>query len=128
LDEAIETTTQVKDLIRDGVFLFDLLIEAFWIAKLDVVSLLELTNGICPIVRAAICTYLTGLATCDAGGIFEDKFLFEEMLNHFNISNQTIVHNLTRARDDLYSMLEVTDSLDQKADIFDLVLYIAMVF
>jgi hypothetical protein len=129
LNKAIETIMKVKDLIRDGVFLFELLIEASLVAMEDVVSLFELTNGICPIVRAAICTnFLTDLATCDAGGIFEDKFLFEEMLNHFNISNQTIVHKLTRARDDLYSMLEVADSLEQKAETFDWVLYIAMIF
>jgi hypothetical protein len=122
-----ETIGYADDLIQNGVEFMDSLIEALTNVMADIGSLLEVANGICPNVRAQICTVLTDSRTCNSEGIF-DNDIFEKVVDHFNSINRTIVPKLTNARQDLADMLTVTRNMEENVDTFDWALYIAMVF
>jgi F0F1-type ATP synthase membrane subunit c/vacuolar-type H+-ATPase subunit K len=120
-----ETIGYVDDLIQNGVEFMDSLIEALTNVMADIVSLLDVANGICPDVRAPICTVLTDSRTCNSEGIF-DNSIFEKVVDYVN--RGTIVSKVTDARQDLADMLTVTQNMEENVETFDWALYIAMVF
>lgn len=118
---AISLTQQGIDLI-DGFF------ETYSQAQNDTVRLLEATNGFCPNVREELCEdIITDSTNCNFEGIPYSEEI-QIVIDAVHVFQGDAFLEVFNFQEDLVSMLEAAEELDQKASTFNWAFYVAASF
>lgn len=129
LDGGRNAISIAANLTQQGIGLTDKFLETNLQAQSDTVLLLEATNGFCPNVREELCEDITNnnITNCNLEGIPYSEEIQIVIDALYDLQGFAFTEVL-KFRDDLVSMLEAAEEMDQKASTFNWAFYVSASF
>ena len=127
LDGGRDFIKLVGDLTRQAIVLVDLFLDNTKKATNVTGDLLIATNGFCPKVNEALCEDILSDTNCNFTGIpFESEI--EKVVEYFGGIRTLIFEDVEKFRDDLVTMSDAADEMDEKVQTFNWAFWIAASF
>lgn len=127
LDGGRTAIDQATTLTRQGMALIDQFLDTKQQAANETARLLTITNTFCPAIRPTLCADILNGQDCNLDGI-PFATAIEEVITYFEGTTGFVFEEITNFRNDLETMLEAADEMDQKAATFNWAFWCAYAF